>query len=70
MSRSTNQSKKHGIRVEADYARASSLIRWQPIDSDPHDAEAWRATPFQVADARHDSQRAIKLVSDWLDSEG
>ena len=70
MSRSTNQSKKHGIRVEADYAQASSLIRWQPIDSDPHDAEAWRATPFQVADARHDYRKALKLVSDWLDSEG
>ena len=70
MSRTINQSKKFGIRIEADYAQASSLIRYQDINSRKDDPESWSATPFQVADARHDYRKALKLVSDWLDSEG
>lgn len=53
------------IRIQADFAQSSSSISWQDIDHDPRD-ETWHHTPFQVADARHDEKKALRLVRDHL----
>lgn len=44
---------------EADLAQASAPITL-----------AGRTTPFQTADARHDSWRAAELLNRWCASEG
>ena len=55
------------IRISADWEQPSSAIWWQDLDDDPEDAETWRHTPYQVADAGHNQQEALRLVADWLD---
>jgi len=53
------------IRIRADFAQSSSLVSWQDIDDDPEE-QTWHHTPFQVADARHDKIKALRLVRDYL----
>jgi hypothetical protein len=53
------------LTVEADWADAASPITYG-IDGE----EPTHATVFQVADARHSANRAIEIVSDWLDRQG
>ncbi len=52
------------IDIRADFAQASSLIQWRNVGD-----EAWRATPYQVADASHDAEKALTLVDGWLDAQ-
>ena len=57
------------IRISADWEQATSQIWWQDLDDDPEDKETWRGTPYQVADAGHNQNEALRLVDDWLDTE-
>lgn len=47
------------VRFSCDLAQASSPIRVQDGDGD------WQSTPYQVADARHDEYRALRLVVEY-----
>lgn len=49
------------IEVRADWRLASCQIEYRPHGED------WRATPFQVADAGHNADRALRLVDAWAD---
>jgi hypothetical protein len=53
-----------GIEVQADFAQASSLIRFRVIGD-----EDWKATPYQVADTGHDPDRALEIVNAWADAQ-
>ena len=57
------------IRIRADWEQSSSAIWWQDLDDDPEDTETWRHTPYQVADAGHNQQEALRLIHNWLDME-
>ena len=57
------------IRISADWEQSSSSIWWQDLDDDPEDTETWRHTPYQVADAGHNQEEALRLVNNWLDTE-
>lgn len=52
------------IEVSADFAQASSQLTFRAIGD-----EEWQPTPYQVADAAHDPERALRLVSDWADAQ-
>jgi hypothetical protein len=52
------------IEVRANWADAAGLIQWRAIG-----AEEWAATGHQVADAQHDPDEALALVSEWLDAQ-
>lgn len=54
------------IEIRADFAQASSLIQFRNVGDDD---EGWRATVFQVADARHNVSKALELVNHWLDMQ-
>ena len=56
------------IRIKADWERSSSSIWWQSLDDDPED-KTWHHTPYQVGDAGHNANEALRLVDDWLDTE-
>ncbi len=56
------------IRIKADWEKSSSSIWWQSLDDDPED-KTWHHTPYQVADAGHNENEALLLVSEWLDTE-
>ena len=50
------------IEVRADFAQASSLIQFRnPGDGD----DEWQASVYRVADAAHDPERALEIVSAW-----
>ena len=57
------------IRISADWEQATSQIWWQDLDDDPSDTETWHSTPYQVADAGHNQNEALRLVDDWLGTE-
>ena len=57
------------IRIRADWEQSSSAIWWQDLDDDPEDTETWRHAPYQVADAGHNQQEALRLIHNWLDME-
>ena len=57
------------IRISADWEQSDSQIWWQDLDDDPEDKETWHGTPYQVADAGHNQEEALRLVDDWLDTE-
>lgn len=52
------------IEIKADFAQASGLIMYRQIGD-----ERWLPTPYQVADAGHDSARALRLVDEWADHQ-
>lgn len=54
------------IEVRADFAQASSPLMFRVAGDDD---DAWRPTPYQVADARHDASRALALVSEWAEMQ-
>ncbi len=54
-----------GVVIECDLSQASSLVRYSTDDG-----RTFRATPYQVADGRHDADRIAELVDNWLDAEG
>ena len=56
------------IRIKADWEQSASQIWWQNLDDDPED-KTWDSTPYQVADAGHNSNEALLLVEGWLDIE-
>ena len=56
------------IEVRADFAQASSLIQYRVLEWVGED-DAWKATPFQVANAAHSAAQALSMVSDWLDDQ-
>lgn len=57
------------IRISADWEQSSSQIWWQDLDDNPEDTETWHSTPYQVADFGHNSEEALRIVDDWLDTE-
>ena len=57
------------IRISADWEQSASQIWWQDLDEDPEDKTTWHHTPYQVADAGHNQEEALRLVADWLDTE-
>ena len=63
----TNTAIDPDIRIEADWEQSSSSIWWQLLDDDPED-KTWSSTPFQVVDAGHNEDRALELVSYWLEA--
>jgi hypothetical protein len=52
------------IEILANFAEASSPLRFRVIGT-----EDWMATPFQVADAAHQPERALKLINEWADAQ-
>ena len=52
------------IRIFADWEQSSSAIWWQGLDEDPEDKTTWHHTPYQVADAGHNQEEALRLVAD------
>ncbi len=56
------------IRIYADWTQSAYSIWWQATDEDPEDESTWHSTPYQVADARHNRDSALELVSSWLES--
>lgn len=54
-----------GVVIECDLNQASSLVRYSTDGG-----QTFRATPYQVADGRHDAARIAELVDGWLDAEG
>lgn len=54
-----------GIVIQADLDQAAA-----PVLYSTDGGGSFLPTPFQTADASHKQDRLIKLVDDWLDSEG
>lgn len=56
----------HGVNfwISADFAQASDAI-YANFRSDKADSPDWQLTPFQVADAQHDQERAAEMIADW-----
>lgn len=54
-----------GVVIECDLSQASSLVRYSTDGG-----QTFRATPYQVADGRHDAARIAELVDGWLDAQG
>lgn len=54
-----------GVVIECDLDQAASPVRYSTDDG-----RTFRATPYQVADGRHDAARIAKLVDGWLDAQG
>ena len=54
-----------GVVIECDLSQASSLVRYSTDGG-----RTFRATPYQVADGRHDAARIAELVDGWLDAQG
>ena len=54
-----------GVVIECDLSQASSLVRYSTDGG-----QTFRATPYQVADGRHDADRIAGLVDGWLDAQG
>lgn len=50
--------------IRTDYKQANSSI-YVAFDDPANDPRAWQLTPFQIADARHNTKRAIHMVLDW-----
>lgn len=69
MSRQYYRTEGMSLIVAANWAQASDPIRaaWvEPGEPTPDDSDdRWFGTPFQVADARHDERRALRLVREW-----
>ena len=57
-----NGSTGETIEIRADFAQAASQIFAKYNDDE------WSPTPFQVADARHRTRNALKLVRKWWES--
>ena len=54
------------IRIKADWEQSTSSVWWQSLEDDPEDT-TWHSSPYQVADAGHNEDQALRLVSGWLD---
>ena len=54
-----------GVVIECDLDQAASHVRYSTDGG-----RTFRATPYQVADGRHDADRIAELVDNWLDAEG
>ncbi len=54
-----------GVVIECDLDQAASPVRYSTDDG-----RTFRATPYQVADGRHDADRIAELVDGWLDAQG
>ena len=61
------------IEIRADFAQASCPIQFRLDRSaerrDGDEKDGWLPTPFQVANAAHDADRALALVNDWADAQ-
>lgn len=55
------------IEIRADFAQASSVISYRVINGNEDDP--FIGTPFQVADASHHPDKALRLVNEWLDQQ-
>ena len=53
------------LSIKADFGQASS-----PILLSADSGKTWDSTPFQVADAGHNSTTALKMVNAWQESQG
>lgn len=53
------------VVIECDLDQAASPVRYSTDGG-----RTFRATPYQVADGRHDAARIAKLVDGWLDAQG
>ena len=53
------------VVIECDLDQAASPVRYSTDGG-----RTFRATPYQVADGRHDADRIAELVDNWLDAEG
>lgn len=57
------------IEISADFARAESTIYFRSaFADDEEEGQGWQPTPFQVADARHDPERALRMVDEWAEA--
>ena len=65
MARQTYPSSLDDVVIECDLDQAASPVRYSTDGG-----RTFRATPYQVADGRHDADRIAELVNDWLDAEG
>ena len=54
-----------GVVIECDLDQAASPVRYSTDGG-----RTFRATPYQVADGRHDADRIAELVDGWLDAQG
>jgi hypothetical protein len=54
-----------GVVIECDLDQAASPVRYSTDGG-----LTFRATPYQVADGRHDADRIAELVDGWLDAQG
>lgn len=52
------------FEYSADFSQAASpiMVRFTGYDDDAE----WQATPFQVADARHDQRKAEKMIAEYF----
>lgn len=51
------------LSIRADFGLSSSTIEYK-LNND-----SWDATPFQVADVKHRSLEALKVVNRWLSGD-
>ena len=61
----TTEVKNDDIEIKADFSQASSQIKYRMIGE-----SEWKGTPFQVADASHIEESALRLVDEWLERQG
>lgn len=52
------------LQIEADFSQASSRIRWRENEKDP-----WKATPYSVADFKHNPNDAMDAVAEYLQNQ-
>ena len=58
------EAKNADIEIKADFAQASSQIKYRLLGE-----TEWKSTPFQVADASHIEESALRLVDEWLERQ-
>lgn len=66
MTTTTTKHKVNGqsIWISADFTRANSPI-YVAFDNPSDDERNWQNTGMQVADARHNADRAAELAAEW-----
>lgn len=52
------------IEIVADFDQSASPITYRVSGADE-----WMPTPYQVADAAHSAENALRLVSEWADQQ-
>lgn len=51
----------HEVEIAFNAEQAAAPIKWREAGDDD-----WQATPYQTADAAHDSDEAVRLVLAYL----